>query len=131
SISYHTFWIYYSDTPKLCLSSNLSKTPFLLPKYDLLSRNYAKSHSMTQKTQIKARGTVPPHVKRDETRAGGVHRPGIAKSHALEVSTAQKSKHPTRWIGPPPRNCKISRAGSLHRSGIALSRALEVSIAQE
>src|SRR5699024_10375734 len=67
--------------------------------------------------QNSTRRRGPPLWKCKISRAGGVHRSGIAESHARYQSTARELRIPTRRRGPPLKNRGISRAATVHRSG--------------
>src|SRR5699024_3529360 len=73
----------------------------------------------TPKKQSTARWRVPSLRNCRISRAGAVHRSGIAKSHDLGQSIAQKSQNPTRWKAPPLGKCRILRAVAVHHSRIA------------
>src|SRR5699024_10441128 len=111
---------------------NLKKsTSYLSPLFEYTTKKVKKRKKVpltliekplkspkTPKKQSTARWRVPSLRNCRISRAGAVHRSGIAESHALEASTAQESQNLTRGASPTPRSRRIPRAGWLHRSRI-------------
>ena len=106
----------------------LKKITIIVNFSRISSTNYKQARvraATAQELCFLTRGNGPPLRNRGFPRAGTIHRPGIAYSHAREGSIAQELRIPTRGNGPPLGNCRIPRAGMAHRSGIAESYALE------
>ena len=71
----------------------------------------AQKQPITQKSCFFTSGADPVLRNCGFSRAGEVHRSGIASSHARERSIAQEQQNLTRGNGPPLRNRRIPRAG--------------------
>src|SRR5699024_8716225 len=115
-------------------SPRLKKITIIVNFSRISSTNYKQARvraATAQELCFLTRGNGPPLRNRGFPRAGTIHRPGIAYSHARERSIAQELRTPTRGNGPPLRNSGIPRAGVLHHSGITDFHARKGSIAQE
>src|SRR5699024_9688370 len=91
----------------------LKKITIIVNFSRISSTNYKQARvraATAQELCFLTRGNGPPLRNRGFPRAGTIHRPGIAYSHARERSIAQELRIPTRGSAPPLRNHGFPRA---------------------